>query len=743
MFISKKKTAFYRQYDAMDCGSTCLKIIASHYGKEYPLDFLREISFIGREGVSLLNLSYAAEKIGFKSLRAKLTINALIKDCPLPCILHWNQNHFVVLYSVRKSINGKVKSFKIGDPAHGMLTVDKEEFCRRWLTTAHNEGVALLLDTTPEFYKRNDENKSRKSASDYIYRYLKPHYRYIFQFLVGMLASSGISLMFPFLTQALIDHGVGDKNIKYVYLILFSQLFLFFGMFAIQMVQSWLMLHINIRISLNIISDFLIKLLNLPIKYFDTKTVGDISQRLNDHHRIEDFLTGVTLNTVLSIINIVVYSVVLMFYSTSIIIIFWGFTLLALGWIFIFQKKRKNIDYKRFRLNKDNQDKLTELIYGMQEIKLYGAERSKRWEWEHLQIKSFKLNMKSLTIEQYQKFGYVFLTQIKNIIITFIAAGAVIQGELSLGMLLSISYIIGQTNGPIEQLVAFIKSAQDASLSINRMNEIHAQKNEVAENIDNGGENSARETDYSQQDIEVANVSFQYEGPKSPMILKNINLIIRQGSITAIVGASGSGKTTLMKLLLGYYTPSNGKIYVGNVELKNIEPAEWRNRCGTIMQEGYIFSDTIARNIALGRDDIDHERMRMAVHTANIEEFIKGKPLGYTTKIGNNGVGVSGGQKQRIFIARAVYKNPAYIFLDEATSSLDANNEKEIMEKLDVFFEDKTVVIIAHRLSTVKNADQIIVLDNGEIVERGNHRELIRMKGVYFKLIRNQLELGE
>ena len=729
---------FYRQYDAMDCGATCLKMISKRYGKEYELAYLREISYIGREGVSLLNLGYAAEKIGFRSLKARLTLDLLVTDGPLPCILHWNQNHFVVLQEIMvPNLLRKKEIYVVADPAHGIVHLDKEQFCKNWISTSMKEGVALFLEPTIDFYNKDGEQTKVRNFK-FLYRYLKPHYRYLLQFILGMLASSIIALAMPFLTQVLIDHGVGEKNYDYVYLILFSQMFLFFGAIAIEMVQNWLMLHINTRISLNIISDFLIKLLRLPIKYFDTKTVGDISQRINDHHRIETFLTGVTLQTLFSFINIIVFSLVLAIYNFSIVVIFWVCSLAALGWVLLFQKRRKVMDYKRFRNNKENQDKLTEMVSGMQEIKLYGVEKSKRWEWELLQIKGFKLNMSSLSLEQYQKIGYVFFSQFKNIIITFLSARLVIEGEMSLGMLLSVSYIIGQTNGPIEQMVEFVRSAQDASLSIKRMNEVHQSPDEQAEEHIKGQDRDST----IGGDILIEDLSFQYEGPKSPFVLRNINLNIKQNTVTAIVGASGSGKSTLLKLLLGYYNPTGGRIMIGNRELKLIDPPLWRSRIGAIMQDSYIFSDTIARNIALDDDAVNHQRIQEAVHVANIAQFIKEKPLGFTTRIGNNGVGISGGQRQRLFIARVVYRNPAYIFLDEATSSLDANNEKEIMEKMDTFFTNRTVLIIAHRLSTVKNADQIIVLDQGSIAEQGTHNELIDKKGMYYTLVKNQLELG-
>ncbi|MDB5141108.1 MAG: peptidase transporter [Mucilaginibacter sp.] len=740
-FFSKRQLVFQQQHDVMDCGSACLKMIAEFYGKRYSLEYLRTISYLGKEGISLLNLSNAAEEIGLTTLRAKLTLKVLVDDCPLPCILHWNQDHFVVLQEIRTSLFKPSKlKIKIADPAHGIVTIDKDSFLKSWLSTAEDKGTALLLEPTPEFYRKKGITNNAKGFK-FLFRYLQPHRRYVIQLAIGMLATSLISLTFPFLTQLLIDYGVHDSNLHIVYLLLLSQLFLFIGNVLIDIIQNWLLLHVNVRVSLNIISDFLLKLLKLPIKFFDTKAVGDITQRINDHHRIETFLTGVTLTTLFSLINIVVFAVVLGLYNSLILFVFVIFSLLAVSWIFLFQRKRKQLDYKRFARNKENQDKLFEMITGMQEIKLYGSEKAKRWEWESLQVKVFKLNLKSLALEQNQKAGYLFLSQLKNILISFLAARAVINGQLSLGMLLSISYIIGQTNGPLEQLVAFFKAAQDARLSLERMNEIHNSQEEEPDKMEVNPKPVTMGFNEYKRDIILENISFQYEGPHSPFVLKDIDFTIPEGKVTAIVGTSGSGKTTLIKLILGFYRPTSGVIYVGNTHLNHISPREWRSRCGTVMQDGYIFSDTIARNIALDGENIDDERMQQAVNAANIKEFIESCPLSYTTKIGNNGTGISGGQKQRIFIARAIYKNPSYLFLDEATSNLDANNERKIMENFDQLFKGKTVIVIAHRLSTVKNADQIIVLDNGKIVEKGSHVSLVRNRNCYYQLVKNQLEL--
>ncbi|QES91063.1 peptidase domain-containing ABC transporter [Rhizosphaericola mali] len=721
---------FFSQHDSIDCGPTCLKMIAKYYGKEYALEYLRDLCFINKEGVSLLNINDAAESLGFRTMMAYLHLDQLTNDSPLPCILHWNQNHFVVLYKIKNK-------FVIGDPAHGIIKVDKNTFLSSWISTSADKGTVLLLEPTTNFYLNKDK-KENKTRFSFLIQYLKPFRNYIFQIFLGMLATSFISLLFPFLTQLLIDEGVENKNKSIIILVLLSQLLLFIGNMVIDIIRGWLILHINTRISLNIISDFLIKLLKLPIKFFDTKAVGDISQRINDYHRIESFLSGNMLSSIFSILNILVFSIIIAFYNW---IIFWVFiiaSIIGIIWILLFQKKRKELDYKRFSSNRENQDKLYEMITGMQEIKLYGSETPKRLEWERIQVRYFNLNIKSLTLEQFQQSGFIFFTTLKNIIISFIAANEAVDGSISLGMLLSISYIIGQTNGPIEQLISFIKSAQDARLSMDRLQEIHEKEEE-----DNSSSKNPNSQIINHDEIKIKNVAYQYGGPKSPFVLRNICVTIPKGKITAIVGTSGSGKSTLMKLLLGFYSPIEGEILIGNKNLKHISPKLWRQEYGTVMQDGYIFFDTIAKNIALDGKEINDFRMQQAVKIANIKDFIESLPLGYTTKIGASGIGISGGERQRILMARAIYKNPNYLFFDEATSSLDATNENIIMSNLSRFFEGRTVIIIAHRLSTVKNADQIIVLEDGNIAEIGTHDTLTKLKGKYFELVKNQLELGQ
>ena len=727
----------------MDCGAACLQMIACHFKKKYSLEYMRELCYLNREGSSLIDINDGAEKLGFRTLMAKVNMDQIVNDCPLPGILHWNQNHYVVLFKISKknklkSLSGNNILFWIADPAHGIVKIDLNTFVNSWIKGDDKKGVALLLEPTPSFYK-NECIKEKKKGLVFLVKYLKPYKKYIGQLLLSVFAGSIISLIFPFLTQILVDFGIGYKDMNLIYLLLASQLMLFFGEISIELIRNWILLHVNTRVSISIISDFLLKLMRLPIKFFDIKAYGDIIQRINDHHRVEEFLTNITLESIFSIINILAFIAILFFYNLKIAFAFILLSSFSILWIFIFLKKRKQLDYKKFLRLKENQENIFELIIGMQEIKLNNSESSKRWEWEKNQARLFKINVKSLALDQYQKTGFLFLNQFKNIVISFLAAREVIQGNMTLGMLLSVSYIIGQTNSPLEQLVIFFRSAQDAKISLDRLQEIHNKADE---------ENSFKKTAINNiicnlnKTIQFKNVSFQYGGPHSDFVLKNLNLTIPNNKVTAIVGTSGSGKTTLLKLLLKFYDPVNGKIQLGDLDFTEISPKWLRNQCGTVMQEGHIFADSIAKNIAADGNEINKSKLIDVTKIANIYDFIQSLPLGFATKIGSTGIPLSSGQFQRILIARAIYKNPSYLLFDEATSALDANNEKTIIENLNQFFKGKTVVIIAHRLSTVKNADQIVVLEKGTIVEVGNHESLIKQKGFYFRLIKNQLELA-
>ncbi|NJB70332.1 ATP-binding cassette subfamily B protein [Saonia flava] len=731
-----KKFPNYIQVDGKDCGPTCLKIIAKYYGKIVSLPYIRELSETTRAGSSLLDLSDAAEKMGFRSLGVKLSLKNLL-EAPLPCILHWNNLHFVVLYEV--SNKGTKSIFRISDPAHGLLEYNEKEFLKFWIGNNADEntieGIGLLLDSTPKFYEDNFNEKGSSLSFKFLSKYLFKYKKFIWQLIIGLFAGSLLQLIFPFLTQSIVDVGIKNQDINFIYLILFAQLALFIGRTAIEIIRSWILLHLSTRMNISLVSDFFIKLMKLPIAFFDSRMTGDILQRINDHSRIERILTTSSLNVLFSTINLFVFGLVLAYYNLYIFGIFLIGSFLYFAWIIIFLKKRRDLDYKRFSQISQEQSKVIELINGMQTIKLHNAEKKKRWGWEFLQARLFKISIESLALEQYQSVGSGFINELKNILITVLSAKLVIDGEITLGMMLAISYIVGQLNSPVSQLIEFIKEVQDAKISLERLSEIHNKEDEE-DNNENKIYNIPNNLDFN-----VKNLSFRYRG-SDQYVLDQLNLHIPAQKITAIVGVSGSGKTTLMKLLLRFYTPSKGKIRLGTHDMETISQITWRNKCGVVMQEDYIFNDSIANNIAVGVDYINKDRLEYAVDVANIKESIEELPLSYNTKIGMEGVGLSTGQKQRLLIARAVYKNPDYLFFDEATSALDANNEKVIMEKLDEFFDNKTVIVIAHRLSTVKNAHQIVVLDKGQIVEVGNHKELVKKKGSYFNLVKNQLELG-
>ncbi len=775
----------------MDCGPTCLAMVCRYYGKSISLQTLRDKTEIGKEGVNLLGINNAAESIGFRTQGVQLTYTQLTKEAPLPCIIHWGQNHFVILIKICRSLLRRDDTLSIADPGKGIITLTKEEFLQNWLSTTiitqthspqksssfplppgeiEGAGVALLLEPTPAFHNQPNE-KETKLGWGMLLGYFAQQKKYIAQLFVGLLLGSLLQLIFPFLTQSIVDTGINQHNLPFIYLILAAQFMLFFGRTVVEFIRSRILLYISTKINLAILSDFWIKLMKLPLSYFDTKMTGDIIQRIGDHKRIESFLTGSALSTLFSLFNLVIFSVVLLQYNTYVFGIFCIGSLLYFFWIKIFLRYRRSLNYKQFAIASKENTATMQLIYGMQEIKLNGAEHLRRWEWEGLQAGLFKLSFKSLSLNQYQQAGAFFINEGKNILITFFVAKSVLDGQLTLGAMLAVQYIIGQLNSPVEQLIGFTQQAQDAKISLERLNEIHQmEEEEKAPSISPFG--GGNQTDYAgynhflpeHKSIEFKNVSFTYAGAGNEPVLKNINLIIPEGKTTAIVGMSGSGKTTLLKLLLKFYENYTRDIKIGadislhspnqssrfpplgdrgmGVTLKYISPKYWRSQCGSVMQEGYIFNDSIAKNIAVSDERPDYNKLMHACKVANIQTFIESLPLGFNTKIGAEGNGISAGQKQRILIARAVYKNPEFIFFDEATNSLDANNEKVIMENLSSFFKDKTVVVVAHRLSTVIHADNIIVLHNGQITESGTHEELAMRKGEYFELVRNQLELG-
>lgn len=728
----KKKYPFYHQHDANDCGPTCLRMIAAHYGKRYSLEYICEQACFIRTGISLLGISEAAERLGFRAIGAKIDFTKLEK-VPMPCIVYWNQRHFVVVYQ----IDNKKGIVSIADPAQGLLKLSKEEFCNCWMNTdrENGKGAVLLLEPTSSFYKKEVPLEHKGNFLSLL-QYLRQYKNLIFQLVLGLSFGSLLQLILPFLTQATVDIGIKNQNLHFVYVILLAQLMLTISGSALGFVRGWILLHIGTRVNIALISDFLTKLMKLPIGYFDSKMTGDLLQRIGDHDRIQLFLTSSSLNILFSIFNVLIFGIVLCLYSLRIFLLFLAGSLIYYFWIQLFMRKRAEIDHRTFSQQAAHQSNIVQLITGMQEIRLNNCERRKLWEWQNIQAKLFNLRIKSLVIGQYQESGAILINQVKNILITFIVAESVIKGDMTLGMMLSVQYIIGQMNGPIDQLITFFKQTQDAKLSFERLSEIRSKEDEETTDMQKLQEIPTGE------DIQFKEVCFAYNRTSAGQnVLEHINFTIPAHKQTAIVGMSGSGKTTLIKLLLGYYPVKEGHIYLGEKELEAYSWKAWRRICGVVTQDGFIFSDTIARNIAPGVETIDKEKLEIAVTLANIKEFIESRPLSYNTKIGSEGDGLSQGQKQRILIARAIYKDPEFVFFDEATNALDANNEKKIMNNLNTFFEGRTVLIIAHRLSTVRYADQIIVLDQGRIVEIGNHDELIDKQGAYYKLVKNQLEL--
>ncbi|MDX2304586.1 MAG: peptidase domain-containing ABC transporter [Microscillaceae bacterium] len=729
------KFPFHRQLDQMDCGPTCLKMVAQYHGRRFSLQSLREKSYITRQGVSLLGISEAAEAIGLRTLAVKVPLLKLEKDAEFPIIVYWNQNHFVVVWRI------KGNKIYVADPAEGLLVYQKEDFLESWSGGEDKFGIALLIQPTPDFYTDEADSESTAKGWSYLWGYLREQKVFIGQLVLSLLFGSLFSLLAPFLTQAVVDIGIQTQDVSLIALILIGQAFLLLSRAGVEFIRRWILLHLSTRLNISLISDFLIKLMRLPMGFFDSKKTGDLLQRIGDHQRIQAFLSTSTLSVLFSFFNLIVFGIVLILYSWQIWLIFMLGSMLYVAWILFFLRQRRTLDYKRFQQLAGNQSTLIQIISGMQEIKLHNSEQPRRWEWERIQAKIFKVNIQNLWLEQAQEAGSLVLNEGKNILITFVAARAVIEGEMTLGMMLAIQYILGQLNAPISQMIQFVHQYQDAHISLERLQEVYEKPAEDAhlpqqQTLDLF---AARQS----VDILLVGLSFQYEGPSSPKVLDDIHLQIPGGKVTAIVGASGSGKTTLLKLLLKYYPPVSGDIRVGDISLASVNSRYWRHKCGVVMQEGYIFSDTIARNIALDEENMDIQRLQEAARIANILDMIRSLPLGWQSKIGAEGTGLSTGQKQRILIARAVYKNPEFLFFDEATSALDAENEKVIMENLQQFYQGKTVVVIAHRLSTVKNADQIVVLEKGKIAEIGNHQSLSKSKGKYYHLVKNQLELGD
>jgi ATP-binding cassette subfamily B protein len=722
---------FTRQFDKMDCGPACIRMVASHYGKDYPLSYLRSLSHLTREGVSVAGIRDALEKIGADSASFEMTIEQLRTKCPLPAILHWEQNHFVVLYDVKQHKLTKKWTYFVANPAYGKHGFSESSFEKYWLNG--DTGIVIAVEPQEKFYDKKPV-KEKHSLTRFARKYVWPFRWELSQSALSMLFGMLLALVTPFLTQAMVDDGINMRNMGLILNILFAQLSLFIGTFIMGLISSHVSLYMSTRININILSDYLGKLLKLPMTFFDTKSVGDYQQRLGDHGRLQNFITYSTLQTLFSIVSAPFYLAIIGWYSMVILGVYLLLTGLSTVWMIYFFRRRKALDYEQFKVNSENQNKQYELMSGITDIKLNGYDDYKMEEWRTLQERSYQMNVKMLKLGQIQETGFTLIGQLRNIFITCWIAAEVVNGHLTLGMMMSISAIIGLVNGPLSQLIGFLQQFQDAKISLERSEEVHLCANE----------DSIAQVDIpcdTPQDIEVNNLTFSYTGSIGQPALKNVSFTIPAGKKTAIVGESGSGKTTLMKLLLKFYEPTKGEIKLGGKNLKNFSAKSIRRASGIVMQDNFIFSDTIKRNIILGEQE-NNEQLKRALTTACLNEFIKKQPLGVNTKIGAEGIGVSGGEKQRIMIARAAYKRPAYLMLDEATSSLDAENEKNITHNLENDFKGRTQIVIAHRLSTVKNADRIIVLRNGEVVEEGNHAELIAQHGYYYQLIHNQLELA-
>jgi ATP-binding cassette subfamily B protein len=730
--LNFKKFPFYQQLDQYDCGVACLRMIAKHYGKSYSSEYIRDLSYIQKTGASLVGISEAAQSIGFRTLAVQIPFEHL-KQAPLPCVIHWRQRHFMVLYKISGD------KIYVADPGMGLLTYELSEFLSGWHQHPNDmqyAGVVLLFETTPKFFEEQG-NENQGVSWSYFWHYIKPHRRFLLQLCLGMLLGSIFQLLLPFLAQAMVDRGIEYRDLSFIQIILLAQSLIIITQAAVEFIRSWIILHISSRLNISLISDYLAKLMRLPISFFDTRVVGDILQRISDHNRIEAFLTNESLGFLFSVFNFIVFGTLLLFFQPTIFLVFCISIFFYVAWILIFLKKRKTLNYKSFEQISQHQSNLVELIQGMTDIKLTNSEQQKRWSWERLQAKIFKINVENLTVRQYQSAGSVFISQIKDIIIAYLAARAVVNGSMTLGTMVAVQYIVGQVNAPLGQILGFIQSAQDAKISLTRLQEVHLRPDEEPNQAI-----KSHQLPENDRSLYFKNVSFSYGGSSSRKVLEQLSMVIPEGKTVAIVGASGSGKTTLLKLLLKFYEPTEGEIYLGKQRFKDFHANWWRKNCGVVMQNGYIFSDTLARNIAVSDETTNKKQLDYAIHVANLDEMVQGLPMGVRTKIGAEGLTLSQGQQQRVLIARAVYQNPPYVFFDEATSALDANNERVIMERLNEFCKDRTVVVIAHRLSTVKNADLIIALHNGQIVEAGAHHDLVGAKGYYFNLVKNQLELG-
>lgn len=741
--LFNEKFPFSHQLDSMDCGPACLQMIATYYGLNKKLLDVRELCYASKNGVTLQGICAAAETIGFRCKAINTTFDHWLRHMIFPCIVFWRQKHFIVVYKLRikKSKRGNYRGYVIvGDPAYGIVKYSVEEFVEGWIYEQSDEkkGITLMLKPSKTFnQEKNELVNNRKFSLIYFWNYIRLYSRSIMSVLVGMLFILIIQMIFPFLTQSLVDVGVGENNLNFIFLVLGAQLLLSLSILFIEIFQSWILLHVISRVNIALIADFITKMLKLPIVFFDSKNTGDIMQRIEDHQRIEDFFTTTSVNTFFSFFSFIVFAVILGIYNVYMLSFFLFGHVIYVIWTMLFFKYRRVLDFKRFDKSAKNQSNMIQLIEGAEEIKLNNCEYKMRSAWEKIQEELLAINVQGMKIEQIQNIGAFFITNVVNTVLLAYAAWLVVKGNITLGMMMSLTYIIGQLKGPIQNFMSFTYAYQDARISLERLSEVHLQKDE--DEI-----NQTKISEFSlDQDIKIENLEFSYYGPSTSLIFDRLNLTIEHNKVTAIVGESGSGKTTLLKLLLGYYQPQKGRISVGNIDLKDINSYFWRNKCSAVMQDGFIFSASIMENIGIKDEVIDHNKLEYALKLSNSQSFISNLPAGLLTEIGQDGNGLSQGQKQRILIARAIYRNPAFLFFDEATNALDANNEKEIMQNMMYFFKGRTVVVIAHRLSTVKNADNIIVLKQGQIIEQGKHDQLIKLKSYYYNLVHDQLELAK
>lgn len=727
----KNNFPFFRQLDYRDCGPTCLRMIAKYYGKNFSREFLRDKANITRTGVTMAGIAEAAEAIEMRTLGMRISFESLLNDAPTPFIVPWRQKHFVVVYKTSKT------KIYIADPAQGLIPYSHNDFKTAWTNTIDETGFVLILEPNTQF-KDQGEHKEKNKGFTFLYPYFKPYKKLITQIFVGLLVATIIQFILPFLMQSVVDIGVNNQDIPFIYLILISQFVLILSQTLVSIFREWILIHITSRFNIKMVSDFLYKMLKLPVNYFETRNSGEHLQRITDHTRIQNFVSSSSLNMLFSIVTFILFNGILAYYNLTIFLVFIIAAILYVSWTFFFLKKRAELDFKRFDQQSQSQTSLIQIINGVTEIKVNNSQRKNRWKWEFNQISLFKTSLSTLKLAQYQTIGANFINEFKNIVITFLSAKAVVDGNLTLGMMTSIQFIVGQLNMPLGNFVLFIQSWQDAKISLERLSQVHLKDDEEINSL-----NKSKELP-KDKSIIIKDLSYRYGGKSSPFILKSINCIIPEGKTTAIVGASGSGKTTLMKLLLKFYEPTKGSINIGPVNLNDMNTDFWRLNCGAVMQDNFMFNDTIVGNISESEQNeiINREKLNNAAFVANIGDFIEKLPNKYNTELGTSGIRLSGGQKQRIMIARAVYKDPMYLLFDEATSALDASNEKVIMQNLNNYIHGKTAIIIAHRLSTVKNANNIIVLENGEIMEQGNHKDLTKLKGIYYELVKNQLELG-